>query len=458
MQRYRGKRAYFLLGILLLLVVAGSVLPAGVGAREEPSVGGVVGGWVRDYATGQGVQATVRIGDHVLHTGLDGTIPPATIPFSTPTYEADVVVEAPGYPAWRYEPVELAQSHPVELHVEIGAPAMPPVPTLASVSTTNALDRPPDFINIGRTFNTTCVYPPINVQRIDRVPFMVYVQNVLPYEWISSWPAASLEAGAVAASQFAWSTALIQRKWTRQGYAFDVLDSTCDQVYKDRAANQTFPATDAAIARMWGTILLRDNKLITTYFRNTDERCETTAGADCMGQYGSRDRANEGMNALQILQYYYDPITPTLRLPQDRAVVWERSPDPVVQQGQTQTLSLRLLNVGASVWERSATELRVVDLAASANTTYRSPFMHSSWIDTQRPTQMSIASAPTGKDAIFNFTITVPPSLKPGAYQLALHWQHRDGTIIPTDPPLVWRVTVQPPLTQKVWVPVVVQG
>lgn len=454
MRHLHPRQVYFALSMLVMMIVGGA-LPYATQAHQDQKQGGSVGGWVRDLATGLGVQATVQVGEHVVSTNEDGTIPSTTIPFASPRLMVDVIVEASGYPTWRYNDVELSQAHPIELHVELGAPAMPPVPFLAATVAASALDRPPDFINIGRTFNATCVYPPTNVQRIDRVPFMVYVRNVLPYEWIPSWPAASLDAGAVAAGQFAWSTALIQRKWSRHGYAFDVLDSACDQVYKDRAPTQSFPATDAAVARMWGMILLRNDKLITTYFRDTDTRCATSGTSDCMGQYGSRDRANEGMTALEILRHYYDPITPTLRLPMDRAVVWERSPDPVIQQGTTHTLDVRLLNVGGSVWNRGATELRVIDPIAPSNTAYRSPFIHSTWIDAHRPAQMNVASAALGQDATWRLTIMVPSGIAPGTYKLVLRWQHRDGTVIPIEPTLMWNVTVTPSFTQAIWVPVV---
>ena len=453
-------RASYILSMLLALMVAGATLPGAAQGRQTtpPPTGGVVQGWVRDHATGRGVQATVRIGSHTLHTAADGSLPTTTIPFSSPTLDVVVVAEAPGYPTWRFDGVRLAQSHPVELQIELGAPSTPTETgvtaahhdLLAATPASTYLDRPPDFINIGRTFNTTCVYPPSNVQRIDRVPFMVYVRNVLPFEWISSWPAASLDAGAVAASQFAWSTALVQRKWTRHGYAFDVLDSTCDQVYKDRTPTQNFPHTDAAVARMWGTVLLRDDKLITTYFRDTDERCEKYGGPDCMGQYGSRDRANEGMDGVEILQHYYDPITPTVRLAQHRAVVWERSPNPVLQPGATQTITVRLLNVGASTWERAYTELRVVDPEDASNTAYRSPFVHSSWLDATHPTELSVASVALGQHDTFHITIAAPSTMNPGKYQFALRWQHRDGTPIATEPALIWNVFVVEP---KVLVP-----
>lgn len=451
-ERMQRGHVPFIVGFLVLLIMITGALPRTAQGRLSSS-GGVVRGFVRDHATGAGVAATVRVGDYVLHTAADGTIPTTTIPFHTSTRTVNVVVEAPNYPMWRYDDVELAQAHPVELQVELGAPAAPPTPALATMNIAS-LDQPPDFITIGRTFNTTCVYPPTNVQRVDRVPFMVYVRNVLPFEWIHTWPAASLDAGAVAASQFAWSTALLERKWTKRGYPFDVVDSTCDQVYAERTATQNFSSTDAAVARMWGTVLLRDNKLITTYFRNTDERCELVGGSDCMGQYGSRDRANEGMNGLEILQHYYEPITPTLRLPSDRAVVWERSPNVHLSPGTTHTLSLRLLNVGASTWARNNTKLRVINPAEPAGA-HQSLFRHSSWVDADQPAQLGVAPVARGQDHTFRFTINVPSTMPYGTYQFTLRWQYADGTHIPTEAPPVWTITVGAPLEAQVWIPTI---
>jgi peptidoglycan hydrolase-like amidase len=87
-----------------------------------------------------------------------------------------------------------------------------------------------------------------------------------------------------------------------RGYPFDLLDSTCDQVYKP---NSAAPDTDAAIARTWSTQFLLDGKLIPLFYRSTADNCPAVPG--CMGQIESRDRANIGENAQQILSYFYDP-------------------------------------------------------------------------------------------------------------------------------------------------------
>lgn len=450
--RLPGLHVPFVVGLLCLLIVVSGVAPCTAQGRSHTS-GGMVRGVVHDHATGAGVAATVHVGEQVLHTAADGTIPLTTIPFNTVTHTVDVSVEAPHYPTWRYNAVELSQTHPVELHINLGAPSTssPPAPQLAAAMPMS-LDHPPDFINVGRTFDTACVYPPNNVQRVDRVPFMVYIRNVLPFEWIHTWPAAALDAGAVAASQFAWSTALAERKWTKRGYTFDVVDSTCDQVYAERTAAQDFSSTDAAVARMWGTVLLRDNALITTYFRSTDERCAQAGGKDCMGQYGSRDLANEGKTGLEILQHYYDPVTPTLHLASDRAVVWGGAANVYASPGTATALSLRLLNVGAAPWERGNVELRVINPAAPTSP-YHSIFQHSSWVDAAHPAQLGATRVALGQDYTFRFALNVPPSLRYGTYQFALRWQHRDGTPIATEPPLVWNVTVGPRLHPRAWFP-----
>ena len=45
---------------------------------------------------------------------------------------------------------------------------------------------------------TTILVYRVSRDRVDRVAFKTYVKNVLPNEWISSWPSASLGAGAMA--------------------------------------------------------------------------------------------------------------------------------------------------------------------------------------------------------------------------------------------------------------------
>ncbi len=88
----------------------------------------------------------------------------------------------------------------------------------------------------------------IRIYRVDigdiiEVDFYVYLTEVLPNEWISSWNAASLQAGAIAVKTYAWYRIYFPKY---PGLYFDVKDSTADQVYRPGSARaSTSAAVDA---------------------------------------------------------------------------------------------------------------------------------------------------------------------------------------------------------------------
>lgn len=272
-----------------------------------------VSGRARDAATGApiaGARLTVA-GSELVSTD-DGTFPPTELSIATPVQEADVVVTAEGYLPWSFAGVILRAAQPIEFRVQLrrhapGEPApeptAPPQPApRPGGAGIQGISDPPEYIRIGLTGSSACVYDTEYLESIPvvHVHFVDYVRGVLPNEWIASWPAASLEAGAVATKQFGWYSAWIQRKWSRYGYPFDLLDSTCDQVYKPGTADVR---TDAAIAATWRKILTRDGKLFPTYYRAHDEQCPATG--NCMGQWGSKYKADAGMTYAEILLSYY---------------------------------------------------------------------------------------------------------------------------------------------------------
>ncbi len=443
--------------MLLLFLIAAAPF-ASVPLQAEPAMAhGEVLGWVRD-ANQRGIpHASVQIGGHFLTTDDAGNIPPTTVPLNTLTEIVDVEVRALGFGLWRYSGVELSARHPVELHVELGREPVVFQPEAAISSQATPFDGPPDFINVGRTFSTSCVYPPTNVQRVDRMPFIDYVRNVLPYEWVTSWHDAALDAGAVAVSQFAWSTAIINRKWTRYGYTFDILDSTCDQVYKDRSPTANYSSTDAAVARIWGTALIRDNKLITTFYRDTDLSCTDRAKTnDCMGQKNSQQLALGGMSGLEILHYYYDPVTDIRTAPQYHGLLLHRSVDLTLAPGATATLSVCLRNAGMATWQSGVSDLVVVDPDDPMSTTFVSPFVHTSWRSPERPATLTQTNAATGQSGAWSFTVGAPAKLEPGFYQLAVEPRQPDGTAL-TKGPIVWNILVTSTTSypHKVWLPLV---
>lgn len=425
-------------------------------AQSGPQHSAIITGAVRDAKTRQGIaSAIVHLGSMMLTTDAQGKLPRTSVPLSAPAMTVEVEVIAQGYPTWRYAGLELSAGQAVELRIDLSdqPPRQQPKPSAARPAP--VFGGPPEFIEVGRTFNTACVFPP-NVQRVDRVPFIDYVRNVLPNEWSTSWPDASLDAGAVAVSQFAWSEAFVKQKWRSQGYPFDVVDSTCDQVYKDRDTSRDFTRTDAAVVRMWGTVLTRRNSLITTYYRAKDEQC--AGRADCMGQWGTYHLANRGLSGLQILYYYYhQPSSGNLTMygtaPQQRGIVLQQSPDITVWPGRTQTLQVKLRNAGRSTWQKGATHLAIVDPKAAKPTEISSPFVDESWLSAQRPATLSQTKAAVGMDGTWSFTVTAPRGLEPGRYQIAVQPVQEDGTWIPTNTRIVWTVTVTKPLTQMIWLP-----
>jgi hypothetical protein len=308
-------RRYLLAIAVILLSFVGI---ASAGAPAPPMA--LLSGFVQDATTHQPVGgARVMAGSLAIVTGADGRIPITRVPLTGVAADVDIVVSAAGYTAWRFPALTLRAGAPVELRVRLhrvpantqqpgsgAAPNQPPAPRVQPAD----LLTPPDYIDVGRTYQGSCVVPspddPIVVQRMR---FEDYARNVLPNEWIASWgqtAPAALDAGAVAVKQYAWYTAFVERKWRRNGYTFDVLDSTCDQHYVDDSAH---PLTDAALQRTWSEALTRDGMLIPISYRAYDWQCPAIPG--CMGQNDSYDRALAGESAVQILQYYYGPISIT---------------------------------------------------------------------------------------------------------------------------------------------------
>lgn len=151
--------------------------------------------------------------------------------------------------------------------------------------------------------STILVYR-VGLGRVDRVDFKTYVKNVLPNEWVTSWPKASLEAGAVAVESYGWYWALHSTRKTSSGQCYDVRDDTGDQVYKPSSA---LAVTSAAVDSIWSTRMTRSGTILQAHYcANTG--CGGWVSGDWMSQYGSRDLANAGKNYQEILRYYYSNV------------------------------------------------------------------------------------------------------------------------------------------------------
>jgi SpoIID/LytB domain protein len=93
--------------------------------------------------------------------------------------------------------------------------------------------------------------------KVMKLPLERYVRGVVAAEMPSSWPAAALEAQAIASRTYALTS-------HAGGSRFDVYSDTRSQVYQGAAAETA--ATNAAVAATAGQVVLYRGKPVTTYF------------------------------------------------------------------------------------------------------------------------------------------------------------------------------------------------
>ncbi|GAB2824851.1 hypothetical protein GCM10022221_23590 [Actinocorallia aurea] len=155
------------------------------------------------------------------------------------------------------------------------------------------------------TLPTSILVYRVSLGRVDRVDFKTYVKNVLPKEWIPSWPAESLKAGAMAVKSFGWHWALTSTRTTSWGECYDVTDTTSSQVYVPGSATA---ATNAAVDATWGTRMTRSGKILEAHYCSTTTACGGWVTGDWMSQYGSADQAAAGAGYAAILRSYYSGI------------------------------------------------------------------------------------------------------------------------------------------------------
>jgi hypothetical protein len=266
---------------------------------------------------------------HLLEYGLTTTSDPNgryawyDLPLSDPSMPITIEISAPGYGPWRMQGVQLwaadvlrltsyLKTEPVTIFVPPGPPDRSDVEakSLASLqSLAPMLDQTskplPETI---RVRITDSVYCDTDAEyTVEVVDFHEYVRNVLPNEWITSWPRESLRAGAMAVKMYAWQIVASGGRYEDA----DVWDSTCDQVYIPGVA---YASTDRAIAYTWNWRLTHeDASLFRTHYLDWYWRCEEYGWQGyCMGQWDTYYHAlgNNGYEKLvwdeMLFRYYWD--------------------------------------------------------------------------------------------------------------------------------------------------------
>ena len=165
---------------------------------------------------------------------------------------------------------------------------------------------------------TSSVNPPSSIRvfrhatgAVETVNFKTYAKNVLSREWIGSWTAASLRAGALAVKHYAWYQVLHWRGGTNaDGQCFDLRDDTVDQVYDP--SKPTWTTAAAAVDATWSVRVLKNGQIFPTYYNagGSGEACGANANGWRMYQWGTQACGLAGKTASQIvLTYYYPGVT-----------------------------------------------------------------------------------------------------------------------------------------------------
>lgn len=141
--------------------------------------------------------------------------------------------------------------------------------------------------------------PSANVRNVT-VPFQDYIANVASSEVYPTWPEEALRANILAQISLA-----LNRIWTEwypsRGYAFNITGSpSYDQAYV--SGRTVFAVMERLTAELFNTYVRRSSGQEPYFTEYCDGKLVTCPG---MKQWGTVDRAKEGMDALQILRYYY---------------------------------------------------------------------------------------------------------------------------------------------------------
>lgn len=160
---------------------------------------------------------------------------------------------------------------------------------------------PPPTIRVLRTYGPAAG----TVQVVELRP---YVENVMAWEWPSSYPFETLKAGAVAIRQYAWYYAIHYRgKTAANGACYDVVDSTTDQLYRPETRSAA-TAHRSAVAASWRYAMHKAGALfLSGYLPGANVGCGTDSTGYRLYQHSARQCGLDGLAMEGILREYYYP-------------------------------------------------------------------------------------------------------------------------------------------------------
>lgn len=139
---------------------------------------------------------------------------------------------------------------------------------------------------------------------VQTVGFQNYCEDVLPNEWMPSWNAETLRAGAIAVKMFAWYHTL--HPVTMDGWTFDVDNTTNFQEYNYRSGTYR---TDRAVGDTWKTVYVPSTgeiKALDYRAGAANQANWAFLGTNIMSQWGSQYWGTVGrLTYPNILRMYY---------------------------------------------------------------------------------------------------------------------------------------------------------
>ncbi len=144
------------------------------------------------------------------------------------------------------------------------------------------------------------------------VSFTEYIKNVASNEIYPNWPDAALRANILAQITFALNR-IYTEYYPSRGYDFDITNNTLyDQAF--RPDGEIFGNISEIVDEIFNNYIVRNGSIVPLYAQFCDGVYVQCSG---LSQWGSVRLAEQGMNAFQILQYYFGD---NIRLVLDAAV------------------------------------------------------------------------------------------------------------------------------------------
>lgn len=133
------------------------------------------------------------------------------------------------------------------------------------------------------------------------VSFTDYLKNVLSSEIYSTWPREALKANALAVNSFTLNR--VYTEWYRgKGYNFTITNSTAyDQAFN--YGRNLFQEMASVVDEIFTTYITKPNITQPLFTQYSDGRRIVREG--WLSQWGSKELADQGYTALEILKYYY---------------------------------------------------------------------------------------------------------------------------------------------------------